>query len=160
MNQTRKLTLHARHEHTRTVDANGDRNAQATLPSMRSRLIEWSPPVGTFYGVDRFILPVVKLFQTGGAQVSGNTRLFFGKQRPGDSSPRMADGYLLMHSFVDLSTAQQRDADNHRTLRVDLGARIVLREDELLVIYAEGPDVIDPTEPGTTLELDVGYQTI
>lgn len=157
---TRKLKLYARHEHVSTVDGNGARNAQATVANVRSKLIAWKPPVGTFYGVDQVIVPILKLLANGGAQVSGVTRLYFGKQRPGDASPVFAPGSVDYYAFADLSTAEQRNADNRDTLAVDLGARIVLREEEELVIYAEGPTAIDPTEAGTTIELVVNYATV
>lgn len=157
---TRTLKLYAKHEHVSTVDGGGNRNAQATVANVRSKLIAWKPPVGTFYGVKQVIVPVLKLLQAGGAQVSGSCRLYFGKQRPGDSSPVFAPGALDYFAFRDLSTAEQRNADNRATLAVDLGASITLREEEELVIYAEGPEVIDPTEAGTAIELVVEYATI
>lgn len=157
---TRTLKLYARHEHVSTVDGNGARNAQATVAGTRSKLIAWKPPVGTFYGVPRRIVPVLKLLANGGAQVPASTRLYFGKQRPGDASPVFAPGSVDMFAFFDLSTAAQRNADNRPTLAVDLGAMIQLREEEELVIYADGPTAIDPTEAGTTIELDVDYATV
>jgi hypothetical protein len=157
---TRTLKLHAKHEHVSTVDSGGNRNAQATTAGVRSKLIAWKPPVGTFYGVAKGLIPTLKLLQTGGAQVSGSCRLFVGKQRPGDASPVFAPGPIDMFPFVDLSTAEQRDADNRSTLAVDLGAKIVLREEEELVIYADGPEAIDPTEAGTTIEFNVDYATV
>lgn len=160
MAQTRTIKLHARHEHVSTVDSNGAQNAQATVAGTLSKLISWKAPVGTFYDVPSVVIPVLKLFATGGAQVPGTTKLFFGKQRPGDNQPRLADGPVLYFAFRDLSTAEQRNADNRATLAHDIGARIVLREEEELVIYAEGSVAIDPTEAGTAIEFPVGYATV
>lgn len=158
--QTRKITLSARHEHVSTTDQIGNPGPSVTVAGVRTPLIAWTPPVGTFYGVSRVLLPVLKLFQTGGAQIAAGSRVFVGKMRPGDSSPTFAPGSIDYYSFFDLTTAQQRNADNRRTLEVDLGAHLVLREEESLVLFLDSPTAFDPLEPGTAIELTVGYQTV
>lgn len=152
MASTRTLKLHQDHEHVLTK--------QATVANVRSTLLEFRPPVGTFYGVARSLALVLKLVATGGAQVAGSTRLFLGKRRPGETSVAWAPGAIDYYAFRDLTTAQQRDIRNRPSVTADLGAMLGLREEDVLVIGVEGPTAIDPTEAAFAVEFEVGYQTL
>lgn len=139
----RVVKLHHKHEYVTTF---------ANTANVRSKVMEITPPNGVFLAVARILGAVIKLYKSGGSQVSGNTKVYFGKRRPGDSSPQFAPGVFTLQSFVDLTTAQQRSSDNRATLAQDLGLGIGLREQETLVIEVEGPDVIDWDAAGTAFE--------
>lgn len=140
----RKLKLYHGHEYVATLTPN--------TAGVRSRVMVVTPPNGVFLVLARLFAPVVKLLADGGAQIAPSTKVYIGKQRPGDSSPTFLPGVFTLQSFYDLTTAQQRNAENRSTLVQDLGAGIALREQESLVIEVESPDVIDWTEAGTAFE--------
>lgn len=149
---TRTLKLHQDHEHQTTfVD---------TVANVRSNMLIFTPPIGTFYGIPRMIAPVLKLYAAGGAQVPGDTRIFVGKKRPGESSIMWAPGAIDYYPYRDLTTAQQRDIRNLPTVQADLGAAISFREGDELVLGVEGDTAVDVSEAGTTIEFAVAYQTL
>lgn len=152
MASTRTLRLHAEHEHVQTF--------ADTVANVRSNMLVFRPPVGTFYGVPRSIRPVLKLYDSGGTQVPGSTRVFVGKKRPGESSIAWAPGAIDYYAFRDLTTAQQRDVRNAPTLTHDLGATLGFREEDELVLGVEGSTAVDVSQTGTAVEFDVGYQTL
>lgn len=146
----RQIKLHHRHEFVAQRTAN--------TANVRSRVLVITPPNNTFITVERVLQAVIKLFAVGGAQVDPNTRVFVGKRRPGESSPTFLPGEFTLQSFYDLSTAEQRNAENRVTLGQDLGSGILLREQEELIIEVEGPDVIDWDNTGTAFEFTAGWQ--
>lgn len=147
----RVIKLHHKHEFVTT---------QANTANVRSKILEITPPNGVFVAVPRLLQAVIKLMKSGGAQIAGHSKVYLGKKRPGDSSPRFADGVFTLQSFVDLTTAQQRSSDNRATLTVDLGQGISVREQETIVVEIESPDVIDWTAAGTAFEFPAEWDNI
>lgn len=140
----RGIKLHHGHDYV-TVEAN--------TANVRSRVLTVTPPNGVFLTFARVLQPVIKLLTSAGAQIGANTKVYIGKQRPGDSSPTYLPGVFTLQSFHDLTTAQQRNAENRPTLAQDLGAGVLLREQESLVIEVDSPGVIDWTQAGTAFEI-------
>lgn len=147
---TRTLKLSQDHEYVIT--------RQNSIANVRSTILEVAPPAGTYLGIARRLALVMKLVTTGGAQVAGRTRIFFGKRRPGDTSISYLPGAVDFHVYRDLTTVQQRNVENLPTVTADLGQALALREDELLIVAAEGPTLIDVSEAGFVFEFDAGYQ--
>lgn len=145
----RGIKLHHGHDYV---------SVESNTANVRSRVFTVTPPNGVFITVARLLQPVIKLLTSAGAQVSASTKVYVGKQRPGDSSPTYLPGVFTLQSFYDLTTAQQRNAENRPTLAQDLGMGVLLREQESLVIEVEGPDVIDWTQAGTAFEFVAGQE--
>ena len=90
---------------------------------------------------------ILKLQQAGGAEIDITSELYFHIRIPSVGrllfpiSPR-----IIYHPWVDLTTAQQRDADYRDSLVVNLGLEFLpLVEEESLVIQLYSPNVIDPS---------------
>ena len=145
----RQMKIFSRHEYVRERRGN--------TPNVNSLGLIVSPPNNVFLAIPRMFIPVIKLFKADGSQISADTRVFLGKQRPGDQVPSFAPGAFELLPHFDLTTAQQRESDNIDTVRHDLGKGIILREQEQLLVQFAGPDVIDWTRPGTTFEFDVEW---
>ena len=90
---------------------------------------------------------ILKLQQTGGAEIAITSELHFMIRIPSDRNILFpVSGRILYHPWADLSTAQQRNADYIDSLAVDLGVDFLpLIEEESLVIQLYSPNVIDPT---------------
>lgn len=144
----REMKIHARHEYV---------TRSANTANVRSKVLAIKPPNGTFLVVRRILEAVIKLYKSGGSQLDPNTKVYIGKQRPGDASPTYAPGVFTLQSFYDLTSAQQRSSDNRATLAQDLGAGIALREQETLLIELEGPDVVNWANAASTFEFPVNW---
>lgn len=129
----------------------------------RTRCLAFTVPVNSQFGLPNKIAPILDLRTAAGAKVSRRTRIFVGVQAPTDDSPTFLQGSFELAPFVDLATSDQRKSENRGkdgTLRRDLGAAVVLEQDDQLIIEIEGPDVIDFDHADTVAEFDVEYRQL
>lgn len=148
----RTIKIHHDHEYVEERNQN--------VANIRSSGLVIAPPNNTFLFIDRLFLPVIRLFDNAGELISGSTRVYLSKKRPGDLVPTPVPGVFRLNSFNDLTSSEQRNRDNRATLVQDLGVSISLREQETLLIEFEGPDVIDWTQAGTTFEFTAAWGSI
>lgn len=134
-----------------------------SVANQRTEILRFRVPVASRFGLRRTIAPVIDFRKANGSKVSPRTRVFIGGQGPTDESPAFLPGSFEIAPHVDLSTTDQRKAENRGpdgTLRHDLGAPAVWDEDDELIVVVEGPDVIDIDHPDTVFELDVLFRAV
>lgn len=123
-------------------------------------ILRFRPALNSFFVLDSEIVPIIKLYDSAGNEIPAGSLIYFARQRPGDQVPTFLPGSILYARHRDLSTTQQRNRDNRPTLRASLGAGITFREEEDLKIFVKSAVVVDKTQPGTTFEFPVRYQTV
>ena len=147
LNNARRVRLNLLHEYLQTKKSN--------TPDVLSTGLVFRPPANTFFALDRIFKPVIKLYDSNGDAVDPATRVFVARKRPSDSVPTYVPGEFPLFPFNDLSTSEQRVPDNAASVMQDLGANVMLRENEDLLFQFDGADAIDFDQPGSAFEFMV-----
>lgn len=128
-----------------------------TVADVRTPGVVVEAPDNVGLTMGRIFTPVIKLFDNAGDQIPGNTQVFMGKKVAGSATETLAPGVFTLESFYDLTTAQQRNAENKAALAQDLGMGIRLREGEQMIFYFLGSAAIDWTQAGTAFEFPMTW---
>lgn len=148
-----------------TPDHPANEVEQANTPNVLSEILAWEVPNNTVYYVgdpavnpqvlgDGEILPVVKLLQSGGAEIDGDSLIAFAVRAPKEETPRFA-GHVRYHVFRDLKTSEQRGRDYLQSVLTQLRGKVELTESNRIEVHLNSPDTVDLTEAGTSFELPV-----
>lgn len=134
------------------------------VAGIRSPMLRITPPAGHYIALRKSIAPVIRLLDSGGNLIAETSTVFVGVERDGQTSPNYAPGAFDLLDHSDLSTTEQRRAENRGpagTLRKELGRAVMARdENEHIVIEILSDDAIDWTQTGVTFEVEALYGAI
>lgn len=118
-----------------------------------SPILILEPPANSFFDFKRIFTPVIALADSAGELIDPGSTVSFAMQRANEQVPTYLPGVFALQDFNDLTTAQQRNADNRQTLTQDLGLGALIQEQDRLLINLKSPDVVDWTK--STVEFPV-----
>lgn len=128
----------------------------------RSTVLEFQPDRGGFLGVRQFVQPIIKLFDSTGTELPGDTELFIGVKKAGESSARWAPGSFTYHDFLELSAADQAKGTNRdsqgSTLLKDLGVNVLAEDGDTILVDVKGTKNVDWSQgtPRFQIKADLG----
>ncbi len=117
---------------------------RANVVGVRSGRLAFRVPHNTRWMLTRIFQPVIKLMTSGGGGVSDRTLIYIFKHTPG-----LLPEYILRfsyHDFAQLTSVQQRNDDNNKTLFEDIGRTWSFSAEDEIAYEFEGTDVIDWTQ--------------
>lgn len=146
-------------------DHNFNEVAQDNVADAQTLILQWKVPNNTQLIVGSPVVengavregqfyPVIKLVDSSGDQIDGNTVIYIAGRA--DKSDRKNELVAFRyHAFRDLSTAEQRNRDYRGAVLQQLEGMARIHESNLLEVYLDGPDVADISHASTTFELPV-----
>ena len=117
----------------------------ANIPNRLSEGVRILCPRGLAWVLPGQFKLILKLQQSGGAEMPIDTEIYFGLQIPSENKLVFPVGTrLVYHPWADLSLSQQRDKDFDASLTCDLGMDFLpVQEEEALLIQLFSSQVID-----------------
>jgi hypothetical protein len=99
-------------------------------------VVQFTVPRGTAVVIPAEFVPLLELIESGGAEMSGNTEIYFGIKTPDDLRRiRWLGGKYMYRAWADLTLAQQQSDEYRRACMIDLGVPFLpLTAEEVLVI--------------------------
>lgn len=146
----RQIKVYAGHEYV---------SVQSNVANTATPIFTLEPPANSFIDFERLFVPVIKLLDDAGEQIDPASKVSVAVIRPNQDVPSYLPGTFTLQDFYDLTTAEQRNADNQRTLQQDLGKGAIIREQEQLVFYLNSPDVVDWSQRGA-FEFPVQFDAV
>ena len=99
---------------------------------------------------------IIKLYQTGGAEIDSDSKIIIAGQQPGDRLRKELGVEFDYRVFATLTAAQQTNKNYQERTKVELPVPMLLfKENEKIVIMLNSSDVVDWTEAATVFEFKV-----
>lgn len=134
----------------------------ANTANVRSGRVEFVVPQGIRWVLAPVLQFVLKLLQSGGAEIDGSTLVYLSIERPGQSPQYV--GQFPYVQFFGKTVSEQGNSLYRESLLQPLGVNPntgkpwVVRGGESLIFEFKGPDVISYSESGTALQVKVAEE--
>jgi len=109
---------------------------------------EFTVPDGLAWVIPGTFKMIAKLYSAGPVALTDAAEIYFGFKTPLDTRRTIPiGGRVLYQPWSELTTAQQRDADNADSVTIDLGKPLIaLSQDEIFVVSVYSTVAIDVSE--------------
>ena len=131
---------------------------EENTPNVSTPIFTLKPPVNSFLSAPRELFPKIRLKDANGDLLDATSILSLAVKADNQEVPKFFPGTFPLVPYNDLDIVQQRKPESRGSIRVDLGKRTAVDNNESLVFYLKSPQVVDWTQ--SSLEFDTTLETI
>ena len=134
---------------------------QASTQEQSANVWDWflkfDVPEGVEWVIQNGVYVIGKLYEDGGSEISGQTKLAFAYKAPGDPTFEIISPEMTYRPFSNLTPSEQRDSDyKSENMQIFFPRdEVSFEEDTPIYIVANGPDSIDLAESDSYFDFNV-----